>query len=160
MSRRVRAIYVFILLAAFVSCRPHDQARDEAAIRQFIDQFAQTENSRDGEKLSLLFAPDGEAVVQNEAIASGRDAIRKGVTPRLPWSEMGPATYKVRRIRFVNPDIALVDAQRAMFSSTFVRSSAVLFILRRRREGWRVESYRSASEKQPPLADSPFASGK
>lgn len=147
-------LQVCLCLASFVSCRGQDRAREENAVRQFVDQFARAENTRNVEQLSQLFTVDGEAVVQNSVVAHGRDEIKKAVTPRLPWSEVGPATYKVERIRLLDAKSAVVDAKRSTVSPALVRSSAATFILSKEKAGWRVASYRCSSPA--PLADSPF----
>ena len=55
------------------------------------------------------------------------------------WSEVSPLYFSIRAIRFVTPDVALVDARASQFGSLELaaRRSAVI-VMRREPDGWKV----------------------
>jgi hypothetical protein len=67
-----------------------------------------------------------------------------------PFSETTEPRLRVRSIRFLTPEMALVDASINQFSSTGVRSVPVILLMKKLRN-WRVEAIRIGGTSLPRL---------
>lgn len=146
---------LFLLL--LTACRT--KADDDAAIRKLIDDFARAENQRNAAGLSALFAPDGDIFVQNKRLASGTKQIAASLQPRIPWSEIGPASYRIENLRKLDSHFAIVDTERTYFTPVMKRSTSATFVLERTHEGWQIASYRNMLLGPPLSTDSTFEPG-
>ena len=86
--------------------------KDEAAIRQVVQQVQDGWNAHDGKAFAAPFAADADYVVVNGMKLKGREAIEKGHTAIFT------TIYKdshnvgtVRSIRFLRPDVAVVHVE-------------------------------------------------
>jgi len=60
-----------------------------------------------------------------------------------PWSEMTSPRLTIRSIRFVTPDVALVNAASVQYGSNIpVRRIPVLFVLKKEGKDWRIAALR------------------
>ena len=133
---------------------------DDTQIRKLIEDFAHAENQRNATQLTGLFAPDGDIYIQNKRLASGTKQISASLLPRIPWSEIGPATYRVETVRKLDPHFAIVDTDRTYFTPVMKRSTFATFVLERTHDGWRIASYRNVLPGPPLSTDSTFERGK
>jgi hypothetical protein len=60
-----------------------------------------------------------------------------------PWSEISRPYFQVQAVRFVSPDVALVDASRSQYGSLVLRRQAVLFVMKKEGNVWRIVSIRT-----------------
>jgi uncharacterized protein (TIGR02246 family) len=88
------------------------QARDEAAVRALGDSFAKTFVQKDAELRASLFAEDGTFVTPVGHFLQGRAAMVKDFGPEAQQAVNGTtqAAFSNCRVRFINPDVAVVDA--------------------------------------------------
>jgi hypothetical protein len=60
-----------------------------------------------------------------------------------PWSEVTTPHMVIQSIRFVTPDVALVDAVNAQYGSVnLVVKVPVLFVMKKETHGWRIAALR------------------
>jgi uncharacterized protein (TIGR02246 family) len=88
------------------------QAQDEAAIRALGDNFAKAFVQKNAEQRASLFAENGTFVTPVGDFLQGRAAMVKDFGPEAQQA-VTPSTQAVfsnYRVRFINPDIAVVDA--------------------------------------------------
>jgi uncharacterized protein (TIGR02246 family) len=88
------------------------EARDEAAVRALGDAFAKAFVQKDAELRASLFAEDGTFVTPVGDFLQGRVAMVKDFGPEAQQAVNGTtqAAFSNYRIRFIKPDIAVVDA--------------------------------------------------
>jgi hypothetical protein len=61
---------------------------------------------------------------------------------KRPWSETMMPRMVVQSIRFVTPDVALVDAAETQFGSTLNRRIPLLLVMKKEGTKWRIASLR------------------
>jgi uncharacterized protein (TIGR02246 family) len=88
------------------------QPRDEAAVRALGDGFASAFLQKNAELRASLFAQDGTFVTPQGDFLQGRDAMVKDFGPEAEHAVNGStqAAFSNYRIRFIRPDVAVVDA--------------------------------------------------
>jgi uncharacterized protein (TIGR02246 family) len=88
------------------------EARDEAAVRALGDTFAKAFIQKNAELRASLFAEDGTFVTPQGDFLQGRIAMVKDFGPEAQQAVNGTtqAAFSNYRVRFVKPDVAVVDA--------------------------------------------------
>jgi hypothetical protein len=109
-----------LLLAA---CARADESADSAAIRKALAIFNHVS--------------ERSAVVARDADLSPLD--------RFSGPEVSQVYFRVRRIRFVTPEVAFVDATASQFGSLMLkRTIPAMFVLKREDGSWRISVMRIA----------------
>ena len=88
------------------------QAQDEAAVRALGDNFAKAFVQKNAEQRASLFAENGTFVTPVGDFLQGRAAMVKDFGPEAQQA-VTPSTqaaFSNYRVRFIKPDIAVVDA--------------------------------------------------
>ena len=87
-------------------------ARDEAAVRALADTFAKAFVEKNAELRASLFAEDGTFVTPVGDFLQGRAAMMKDFGPEAQQAVNGStqAAFSNYRVRFIKPDVAVVDA--------------------------------------------------
>jgi len=100
-----------LVIGASGSARAGD-ARDEAAVRALGDAFAKAFVQKNADLRASLFAEDGTFVTPVGHLLQGRDAMVKDFGPEAQQAVNGTtqAAFSNYRVRFVKPDVAVVDA--------------------------------------------------
>jgi hypothetical protein len=79
-----------------------------------------------------LFTPDAD-----------NDFNRLPASGGQPWSEVSEPILIIRTVRFVSPEVALVDAMNSRFGSTvLVQRTPVLLVMRKEQNVWKIASVR------------------
>jgi uncharacterized protein (TIGR02246 family) len=88
------------------------EAQAEAAVRALGDTFAKAFVQKDAELRASLFAEDGTFVTPQGDFLQGRVAMVKDFGPEAQQAVNGTtqAAFSNYRVRFIKPDIAVVDA--------------------------------------------------
>ena len=88
------------------------EARDEAAVRALGDTFAKAFVQKNAELRASIFAEDGTFVTPRGDFLQGRVAMVKDFGPEAQQAVNGDtqAAFSNYRIRFIKPDVAVVDA--------------------------------------------------
>jgi uncharacterized protein (TIGR02246 family) len=88
------------------------QAQDEAAVRALGDNFAKAFVQKNAELRASLFAENGTFVTPVGDYLQGRIAMVKDFGPEAQQAVNGStqAAFSNYRVRFIKPDVAVVDA--------------------------------------------------
>ena len=88
------------------------QAQDEASVRTLGDNFAKAFLQKNPEQRASLFAENGTFVTPVGDYLQGRVAMVKDFGPEAQQAVNGStqAAFSNYRVRFIKPDIAVVDA--------------------------------------------------
>jgi hypothetical protein len=120
-----------------------DEAGDRAAIEKAVAAF------NDPAIRESLFAADVDAAQELRGLErSGavwfEDADR-------PWPEVTRPKIAAGHIRFITPDVALVDAALAQYGTVVLRRSLpLLFVMKREGGGWKISALRVMSNYPAP----------
>ena len=89
-----------------------DEVRDEAAVRALADTFAKAFVEKNAELRASLFAKNGTFVTPQGDYLQGRVAMVKDFGPEAQQAVNGStqAAFSNYRVRFIKPDVAVVDA--------------------------------------------------
>ena len=106
------ACTLIIGATASASAASGNQARDEAAVRALGDNFAKDFVQKNAEGRASLFAENGTFVTPVGDFLQGRVAMVKDFGPEAQQAVNGTtqAALSNYRVRFIKPDIAVVDA--------------------------------------------------
>jgi len=88
------------------------EARDEGSVRALGDTFANAFVQKNAELRASLFAEDGTFVTPQGDFLQGRVAMVKDFVPEAEQAVNGTtqAAFSNYRVRFIKPDVAVVDA--------------------------------------------------
>ena len=108
--KRGIALGVFLVLtAAPALARAQGSTADEAALKDLQKQYDAAWNAGDAAKAAALYADDGTFVDEQGMETRGRAAIEKGFAQVMSESKGATFAGTVDTIRFIRPDLALVQ---------------------------------------------------
>jgi hypothetical protein len=117
-----------------------DATTDRAAIERVVVAVM-----GDSKQVSSLFTADADSELKR---LKELDRGMLNVSTR-PWSEVMPPRMVVQSIRFITPDVALVDAADTQYGSVMLWRVPVLFVMRREGTDWRIASLRVLTDRPP-----------
>lgn len=125
-------------------------ASDEAAIRSLVGQYMAARNDKNVEATRSLFMPDADQLVSSGEWRRGIDALTRGMMASSQ-KEAGTSSIAVEHIRFVEPDVAIVDGryQTSSASTGAVRKMWTTLIVKRTQDGWRIAAIRNMLPAPP-----------
>jgi uncharacterized protein (TIGR02246 family) len=112
MHRLVLAFLASTLVIGASGSASAGQAQDEAAVRALGDTFAKAFVQKDAELRASLFAENGTFVTPVGDFLQGRVAMVKdfGLEAQQAVNGSTQAAFSNYRVRFIKPDVAVVDA--------------------------------------------------
>jgi hypothetical protein len=134
-------LLVCLAMLLFASLALADSAlADSDADRTAIQSVIATLNDHTA-PTSTLFATDGADSAELGRLA---DLDRMLSRSAEPLSEVTAPKITVRSIRFITPDVALVDGINAQYGSVIVTKSVpVLLVMKKEGSNWRIASFRT-----------------
>jgi uncharacterized protein (TIGR02246 family) len=126
----------------------HDMAADEAAIRELYRRVLDGWNGRDGDAFAAPFAEDGDTIGFDGSRHAGRADIATTIGGIFAHHQTGKYVGKVRRVRFLTPEAAILDAVAgivpARASDLKPELNAVqTMVVAKSAEGWRIALYQN-----------------
>jgi uncharacterized protein (TIGR02246 family) len=112
MQRLGLAFLAYMLVIGASGSASAGQARDEAAVRALGDTFAKTFVQKNPELRASIFTEDGTFMTPRGDFLQGRVAMVKDFGPEAEQAVNGntQAAFSNYRVRFIKPDVAVVDA--------------------------------------------------
>ena len=153
---KIAALLVFIVCPVTALA---DQAADEAAIRAIVSDQVVAWNAGDGQRYAEHLAPDASFTNLFGMVMYGAPSVRARHIEILSTFYKGTTkTHAIRRVRFVTPDVAIVDIDnevhgvKAMPSGIIVPPDGVvktqlMEVFVRRAGRWQVEAYHNVDTK-------------
>jgi hypothetical protein len=124
------------IVAPFVACAWADEAAERTAIEGVIGALNDAQPGTSAR--SSLFTADAENELDRRSQPSDR-----------PWSEVTRPRLVIQAIRFVTPEVALVNAASTQYGSTTpVRRIPVLLVMKKE-ANWRIASLRLLAPMAP-----------
>src|SRR3989441_5195427 len=134
-------------------------ARDEAAVRALGDSFAKAFVQKNAELRASLFAENGTFVTPVGDFLQGRVAMVKDFGPEAEQAVNGStqAAFSNYRVRFIKPDVAVVDALLTVHNANGpdgtiipVIPVAFLYVAVRHAGRWLIQDGRTHFAAAPP----------
>ena len=135
------------------------EARDEAAVRALGDTFAKAFVEKNAELRASLFAENGTFVTPQGEFLQGRVAMVKDFGPEAHQAVNGTtqAAFSNYRVRFIKPDVAVVDALLTVRNVNGPDGTIIplipinfFFVAVRHGDKWQIEDGRAHFAPAPP----------
>lgn len=134
----MRLLACVILLAAPGVAAPNEAA-ERAAVDRVMFALKDALAQRNPDAVSKLLASNTNRPGLSRALL---DLSPAGSSER-PWSELSRPMLMINSVRFPEEKLAEVSAQSVQYGSVNTRNTAtLLFLLKRERSGWKIESFR------------------
>ena len=133
-----------IFLAVFAMCAYADEASDRAAIERVIVELNEFRPSEALPTPARLFSAGADLPTELASLAGAA---------AHPWSEVTPPHFASRRMQFVTPDVALVDAVNTQFGTQILkRVTGVVMVMKREGDNWRIAALRWLMPPMPEIS--------
>ncbi|HET8670639.1 MAG TPA: SgcJ/EcaC family oxidoreductase [Candidatus Saccharimonadales bacterium] len=146
MKRLILAATAITLLTSQVTAQERNIAKDEAAIKKLIDGLNESFQKRDAKLRASLFTADGVFINAFGVQKEGKAAIEQFWKELFATGTFNQTEVKITdlRIKFLTPDVALVDrfeeatGQRGTESGRLLpaRRIHLTLIMKRSGDGW------------------------
>jgi len=140
-----RIVSVKLLLCAFMLATPWAFAANEITDRADVDKliFALKDalGRRDQKAVSKLLASDTNRPELSRALLNLNPGTSESADK--PWSESSRPILMINTVRFPEKNLAEVDTAATQYGSVANRNANILFLLKREKAGWRIESMRA-----------------
>ena len=147
-----------LVLGVTVSASAGD-ARDEAAVRALGDSFAKAFVQKNAELRASLFAENGTFVTPVGDFLQGRVAMVKDFGPEAEQAvnRSTQAAFSNYRVRFIKPDVAVVDALLTVHNVNGPDGTTIpvipinfFYVAARHGDHWLIEDGRAHFAPAPP----------
>lgn len=116
---------------------------DDAAIRDVVRKYVEARTAEDPKQIEALFTSDADQHTTAGEWRRGRDAVVPG-TLRSSAGNPGTRRIVIEAIRFVTPDVALVDGPYEIGDGANVRRNWTTLVMKREAGAWRIAAIRNA----------------
>lgn len=125
---------------------------DSGAVRDVIDQYMRARNNKDADAIRRLFTPDADQLVSTGEWRKGLSSLVRG-TSASSQKEQGQSSITVESIRFIDPDVAIVDGryQTTSLNGT-VRKMWTTVIVKHTEGTWKITAIRNMLPALPAAA--------
>src|SRR3989442_15658399 len=140
-------------------CASAGQAQNEAAVRALGDTFAKAFVQKNGELRASIFAEDGTFLTPRGDFLQGRVAMVKDFGPEAQQAVNGTthAAFSNYRVRFIKPDVAVVDALLTVHNANGPDGTTIpvipinfFYVAARHGDHWLIEDGRAHFAPAPP----------
>ncbi len=153
------ALLACALVIGVIGSASAGEARDEAAVRALGDTFAKAFVQKNAELRASIFAEDGTFVTPQGDFLQGRVAMVKDFGPEAQQAVTGSteAAFSNYRVRFIKPDIAVVNALLTVHNVNGPDGTIIpvipinfFYVAVRHADHWQIEDGRAHFAPAPP----------
>lgn len=129
---------------------PAPATGDEAAARAVVRKYVDAREARDPKAIEALFTADADQLVSDGTWRKGREALVRGMLESSRRTG-GRRTIDVEAVRFLAPDVAVVDGRyrQAGLADGTSREMWTTITLKRDADGWRIAAIRNMLPAAP-----------
>ena len=132
---------ICVLAAIPVTAQQPAAARaDDAAVRDIVQRYTQAREANDPKAIEALFTADADQYTSAGEWRRGLPALVKGMLATSA-SNPGIRAITVQAVRFVTPDVAIVDGEYR--TGTDTQRLWTTLIVKREAKGWRIAGIRN-----------------
>ena len=129
--------------------RAQDRAADETAIRNRVAALTNALNRRDAAAFAALFTADADVIVLEGARTQGRAAIQAANAKAMAAAPNERATITPTEIRFIGPDIAIVNTDARFTGGAAPLQDRGTWVLHRESGVWLIAALRVMPAAKP-----------
>jgi bifunctional non-homologous end joining protein LigD len=146
--RMKHMLILFCLLAApaLQAQAPAAASKDEAAVRALVERYVNARDARDEKAIEALFTADVDQYTTGGEWRRGRAGVVTG-TAESTKQNPGDRSIPVESVRFISPDVAIVDGPYVIAGSDLRRWTTI--VATRQRDGWRIAAIRNMAPSGP-----------
>ena len=117
---------------------------DETGIRKVVQAYVDARNQGNAEATRSLFTEDADQLVSTGEWRKGLDALTKGAMASSR-KEAPKSSIQVESIRFIEPDVAIVDGRYETLNAATggARKMWTTLLMKRTGGGWRITAIRN-----------------
>ena len=137
-------------MAATIPATAQQPARppaDEAAVRDIVQRYTRAREANDPAAIELLFTADADQYTSSGEWRRGLPAVVKGMLATSA-SNPGVRAITIEAVRFVTPDVAIVDGEYR--TGTDTQRLWTTLIVKREAKGWRIAAIRNMAPAGQP----------
>lgn len=142
-------ILINLVSTSFIYAQGKTNDNQSPAIYSLIDQYSQAREKRDTVLLKNILTTDIDQLVSSGEWRSGLKESTVGMM-RSSANSPGTRTLKVEKIRFLNPQCAIVDARYEIQNvDGSLRKMWSTFIVVDQKNGWKISAIRNMLPAAP-----------
>ena len=122
-----------------------NEITDRADVDKLIFALKDALGRRDQNAISKLLASDTNRPELSRSLLNLNPGIPEPAGK--PWSEFSRPILMINVVRFPEKNLAEVETTATQYGSVAMRNAAIVFLLKREKSGWKIESVRTG----PPL---------
>jgi uncharacterized protein (TIGR02246 family) len=130
-----------------VTAQQSGAAADEAAVRDIVQRYTRAREANDPAAIELLFTADADQYTSSGEWRRGLPALVKGMLATSA-SNPGIRAITIAAVRFVTPDVAIVDGEYR--TGTDTQRLWTTLIVKREAKGWRITAIRNMAPTGQP----------
>ena len=119
---------------------PGSTGGDEAAVKAIVDKYVNARDARDESVIAALFTSDADQYTTAGEWRRGRPQVVTG-TAESTKQNPGDRSIDIKSIRFVTPEVAIVDGNYNIAGSKVHRWTTM--VLKRESGVWRISAIRN-----------------
>ena len=139
----MRWLIVCLCMAAAIPAtaqQPAPAAADEAAVRDIVQRYTRARELNDPAAIGALFTADADQYTSSGEWRRGVSALVKGMLATSA-SNPGIRAITIAAVRFVTPDVAIVDGEYR--TGTDTQRLWTTLVVKREAKGWRIAAIRN-----------------
>ena len=152
----MKKLVPLLLLAGSALAQEPDRSVEADRVRSVIAEINKALSRSDASALSQFFTQDGDFRM-GQVVATGRTAIARAIERQrsVIWSEVTPPVIETESVRFVSPEVAVVDGSQVQYGSVILkRILPIVLLMKLDGTEWRVVSMRVLLSQ--PIQSSPL----
>ena len=132
------------------SCRAQKNDAGETAIRQLVQDYMSARNTNAASATRRLFTDDADQLVSTGEWRKGIDSLVRGAMASSQ-KEAGKSSITVESIRFIQPDVAIVDGRYETYATGFTtpRRMWTTLVVERHGDAWKIAAIRNMLPARP-----------
>jgi len=123
-----------------------NEITDRADVDKLIFALKDALGRRDQNAISKLLASDTNRPELSRSLLNLNPGIPEPAGK--PWSEFSRPILMINTVRFPEKNLAEVETAATQYGSVATRNAAIVFLLKREKSGWKIESMRAGPPPQ------------
>ena len=144
----MRIALLALLLALPAAAATAQTGGDDAAIREVVRRYVEARTAEDPKQIEALFTREADQHTTAGEWRRGRGAVVPG-TLRSSANNPGTRRIVIEAVRFLTPDVAIVDGPYEIGDGADVRRNWTTLVMQREGGAWRIAAIRNALPRSP-----------
>ena len=133
-------LFILVLAVPCLQAQAPASAADETAVKALVEKYVNARDHRDENAIAALFTSDADQYTTAGEWRRGRQRVVTG-TAESTKQNPGDRSIDIQSVRFVTPDVALVDGWYNIAGSDVQRWTTI--VVKRESGTWRISAIRN-----------------